>query len=74
MPSISRNSEATFRIFLQDDQTYAIEVIIPEAQPTKITSFPSVEKAEEWVASYRERLEAGPQKRRFTRSRVGSTG
>jgi hypothetical protein len=46
----------TFRIFLMDDQTYGIEVTIPDSFPTTVKSFPSEEAAESWIANYQIRL------------------
>ncbi|HTJ64155.1 MAG TPA: hypothetical protein VL899_10115 [Alphaproteobacteria bacterium] len=54
----NRNSEAIFSIFSRDDSSYAIEVVIPESNPTTVTGFASREAAEGWIASYKERLEA----------------
>ena len=54
----TRNSEAIFRIFSQDDSSYAIEVVIPDSSPTTVSSFPSEAAAEKWIAGYKARVEA----------------
>ena len=55
--SIAETTPATtFRIFLQDDKSYGIEVTIPDSFPTTVKSFPSEEAAEAWIANYQVRL------------------
>lgn len=46
----------TFRIFIQDDKSYGIEVTIPDSFPTTVKSFASEEAAEAWIANYQVRL------------------
>jgi hypothetical protein len=59
MASMNRNAEATFRILPQDDQTYAIEVSVPDSSPTLVRSFSSEQAAEAWVAGFKSRVESG---------------
>lgn len=59
--------ETAFRIFLQDDQSYAIEVTIPDSFPTIITRFDTEAAAEKWIAGYHARLEAKPARKSWGR-------
>jgi hypothetical protein len=54
----NRNCEAVFRIFAQDDSSYAIEVVVPDSSPTTVSSFPTEADAEKWIVSYKARVEA----------------
>jgi hypothetical protein len=54
----NRNCEAVFRIFAQDDSSYAIEVVVPESSPTTVSSFPTEAAAEKWIVGYKARVEA----------------
>jgi hypothetical protein len=54
----NRNCEAVFRIFAQDDSSYAIEVVVPESSPTTVSSFPTQDAAEKWIVGYKARVEA----------------
>jgi hypothetical protein len=54
----NRNCEAIFRIFAQDDSSYAIEVVVPESSPTTVSSFPTEAAAEKWIVGYKARVEA----------------
>lgn len=55
--SIDESTPATtFRIFLQDDKSYGIEVTIPDSFPTTVKSFETEAAAEAWIANYQVRL------------------
>jgi hypothetical protein len=55
--SITETTQTTtFRIFLMDDQSYGIEVMIPDSFPTTVKSFASEAAAEDWIANYQTRL------------------
>lgn len=54
----NRNCEAVFRIFAQDDSSYAIEVVVPDSSPTTVSSFPTEAAAEKWIVGYKARVEA----------------
>jgi len=56
MANLTPTEPTGFRIFLQNDSTYAIEVTIPGSFPTIIKSFATEALAEAWISSYRERL------------------
>ncbi len=57
----------TFRIFLQDDKSYGIEVTIPDSFPTTVKSFASEEAAEAWIANYQVRLSEKSTKKTWRR-------
>jgi hypothetical protein len=46
----------TFRIYRLDDQSYGIEVTVPDSFPTTVKSFASEEAAEAWITNYQTRL------------------
>ena len=46
----------TFRIFLQDDKSYGIEVTIQDSFPTTVKSFATEADAENWIANYQTRM------------------
>ena len=60
MMNLNRNSDATFRVFQQSDGTYAVEITIPDAYPTTVTNFATEAAAEDWLAGYKQQVEAIP--------------
>jgi hypothetical protein len=56
MSSIEPTTETTFRIFLQDDKSYGIEVTIQDSFPTTVKSFATEADAENWIANYQTRM------------------
>lgn len=58
MPITHPHAEASYRIVLLDDGAFGVEVSIPDTHPTTVTSFPSQEAAEAWIAGHRERVQA----------------
>ena len=59
----NRNCEAAFRIFRRDDESFAIEVEIPEAPPTTVSSFDTEQAAELWIDAFRKRVEESQTRR-----------
>jgi len=51
------HAEATYRVFAYDDDSFAVEVSIPDTNPTTVRPFASESAAEEWIADHRRRVE-----------------
>jgi hypothetical protein len=50
------HASATYRVVRQSGGAFGVEVMIPETQPTTVTSFATAEDAEAWIASHKERV------------------
>ena len=50
---------ATYRITLQSDGSFGIEVSIPDSLPTMITGFATEAAAEGWVAQHKQDIASG---------------
>lgn len=48
--------DALYRIVLQPDQTFGVEVNIPEMNPTMVTHFATAADAEAWIAAHKQRV------------------
>lgn len=58
--------DATYRLIPRPDMSFAIEVTIPEMQPTIVTRFATTADAEAWIAAHKQRAAAPvPLRRRF---------
>lgn len=47
---------ATYRVIRANDQTFGVEVTIPETHPTTVTSFPTLSAAEAWISAHKQRV------------------
>jgi hypothetical protein len=47
---------AAYRVVPQKDSTYGVEVIVPGSFPAMVTSFPTEQAAEVWIADYKRRV------------------
>lgn len=52
------HAEATYRVVSIADGAFAVEVTIPAASPTIVSSFPTEQAAEAWIASNKQRVVA----------------
>ncbi len=52
------HAEATYRVILQKDLTFGVEVTVPGSFPAMVTSFATEETAEAWIADYKQRVAA----------------
>jgi hypothetical protein len=50
------NPDATYRVVLQKDMTYGVEVAVAGNFPTMVTSFLTEKKAEAWITEHKRRL------------------
>ena len=61
-------AEATYRVVITADQTFGVEVTIPETHPTTVTSFATAADAEGWIAAHKRRVaESGSGRARWKR-------
>ena len=58
MPKTHPHAEATYRVFADQDGSFAVEVKIPDSHPTKVSPFAMPRDAEDWIADHRRRVEA----------------
>lgn len=56
MPAKHPHADATYRIVSDAELRYAVEVSIPEARPTMVSSFATERDAENWIAWHRGRV------------------
>jgi hypothetical protein len=50
------HAEAVYRVIRLADNTFGVEVAIPDTEPTRVTSFATVQDAEAWIAVHKERV------------------
>jgi len=53
------HTDATYRLMKQADGTFAIEVTIPDTQPTKVSGFDTQAKAEAWIGRHKANVATG---------------
>ena len=51
------HSDAQYRVYRLDDETFGIEVSLQEALPIKITSFPTRAAANQWIENHKRTIE-----------------
>ena len=70
MPKIHPHAEATYRVIPFDNGSFAVEVSIPDSNPTRVSMFKTEADAEAWIAEHRRRVESQTQSGlQFRRSR-----
>ena len=77
MPKTHPYAEATYQVFADGETSFAIEVKIPDSQPTKVSPFATRKDAERWIAEHRRRVAAQAQSRgpwHRSRARGGAAG
>jgi hypothetical protein len=57
MEKIHPYAEAQYRIVPRPDATFGVEVTIPDAHPTTVTSFASRADAEAWIANHKRQVD-----------------
>ncbi|MGO8914524.1 MAG: hypothetical protein ACLQJR_01290 [Stellaceae bacterium] len=57
MEKIHPYAEAKYRVVPQPDARFAVEVTIPDAHPTTVTSFASQIDAEAWIANHKRQVD-----------------
>jgi hypothetical protein len=49
-------ADAAYRVVQQPDKTFGVEVTIPDAHPTTVTSFATTADAEAWIAAHKQQV------------------
>jgi len=61
------HAEATYRVIPFEGTSFAVEVTIPDTNPTIVSEFATAAAAEKWIADHRERVATQPQGGRWYR-------
>jgi hypothetical protein len=61
---------ATYKVVAQKDMTFAVEVSVPEAAPTNVSSFATEVEAEQWIERHKVEVAKGFPKRKFYGART----
>jgi hypothetical protein len=59
---------ASYRVVIQENSTYGVEVLVPGKYPALVTSFATEEIAEAWISDHKRRVTENPP-RGFMRAR-----
>ena len=51
--------DATYNLITLDDGTFAVEVVIPATEPTKVSGFDTQQKAEAWIERHKAKIASG---------------
>lgn len=63
------HADAAYRVIRLGDGAFAVEVSIPETNPTTVSAFASEAAAEDWIARHRDQVQSQVlTTRRFRRS------
>jgi hypothetical protein len=54
------HADAQYRILPRVGMGYAVEVTIPDMNPTMVTGFATEQQAASWIAEHRQRVASGP--------------
>jgi hypothetical protein len=68
------HAEAQYRIRPREAMDYAVEVTIPDMNPTTVTGFATQQEAASWVAGHRQRVASGPLRMRWRRPSTAANG
>lgn len=55
------HAEATYRVIPFKDDSFAVEVHVPDTQPTTVSAFATESAAEAWIADHQRRVQAQSQ-------------
>jgi len=61
LPKIHPHAEAAYRVIPFDNGSFAVEVSIPDSNPTTVSMFKTEADAEAWIAEHRRRVESQAQ-------------
>jgi hypothetical protein len=65
------HAEATYHVIPLDDGAFAVEVRIPDSNPTRVSKFSTEADAEAWIAEHRRRVQTQAQAGRSYRRSSG---
>ena len=68
------HAEAQYRIVPREAMGYAVEVTIPDMNPTTVTGFATEQQAASWIAGHRQRVASGPLRMRWRRPSTAANG
>ena len=74
MPHTHPHAEATYRVVPYEGEFFAVEVIIPDSHPTRVSRFATEAEAEAWIVDHRRRVQAEGQAGRWFRKADGRRG
>ena len=55
------HAEATYRVVALKDDTFAVEVRVPDTEPATVSSFATKSAAEAWIAEHQGRVQSQTQ-------------
>ena len=67
MPKTHPHAEATYRVVAFEDGSFAVEVAIPDTNPTTVRPFKSEADAEAWIAEHQRRIQSQMQPGNWSR-------
>jgi hypothetical protein len=59
MATAHPHAEAAYKLITQDDGGFAVEVTVPDTEPTKVTGFDTQAKAEAWIERHKANVATG---------------
>jgi hypothetical protein len=66
------HAEAAYDLITLDDGTFAVEVVIPDTKPTKVSGFDTREKAEAWIERHKANVATGTLRTPYRSWRAGT--
>lgn len=70
MPQVHPHIDATYKVLPRKDKTFGVEVSVPDASPTTVTSFATEADAERWIENHKNEVAKGaPQRRSYIRAK-----
>jgi hypothetical protein len=66
------HAEATYRVVQIDDESFGVEVWIPDSHPTKVSTFRTEADAEAWIAEHQHRVRSQTLSGRWFRGSRGN--
>jgi hypothetical protein len=73
MPKTHPHAEATYRIIPFGEESFCVEVSIPDSNPTRVSVFKTEADAEAWIAEHQRRVQSQAQSGGWFRA-AGSRG
>ena len=67
MPKTHPHAEATYRVIAFEDGSFAVEVTIPDTNPTTVRPFKTEADAEAWIVEHQRRIQSQMQPGNWSR-------
>jgi hypothetical protein len=74
MPKTHPHAEATYRVIAFEDGSFAVEVAIPDTNPTTVRPFKTSADAEAWITEHQRRVTTQSQPGWFRERRTPRMG